>query len=99
MFKLKKDPQFEDSEVPFLRQKRYHFRYHFENGIILGIILGKKVSFLPLFGNKNVPFLEKNELKRYLYFFKKVPTGTYKSPDETHIYIYMVINEQYKILV
>ena len=91
MFKLKKDPQFEDSEVPFLRQKRYHFRYHFgKKGIILGIILGKKVSFLPLFVNKNVPFLEKNELKRYLYFFKKVPTGTYKSPKETHYIEYIL---------
>ena len=46
LFKVEKDPQFEDSEVPFLRQKRYHFRYHFgKKGIILGIILGKRYHF------------------------------------------------------
>ena len=74
MFKVIKDSQFEDSEVPFLREK----------GINLGIILGIKVSFLAFFVDKNVPFLDKKELKRYLYFYQKVPTRAYKSPDETH---------------
>ena len=78
MFKLKKDSQIQDSEVPFWREKRYYFRYH----------LGQKGIIFTAFVNKNVPFLNKNGLKRYLYFFKKVPTGTYKSPDETHIDIY-----------
>ena len=73
MFKVKNGSQFEDPRYPFGEKK----------GIILGIILGKKVSFLLLFVTKNVPFLDKNGLKRYLYFFKMVPTGTYKSPDET----------------
>ena len=65
-----------------MKIQRYPFRE--KKGIILDIILREKVLFLPLLINKSVPFLDKNKLIRYLCFFKKVPTGTYKSPDETH---------------
>ena len=79
--KLKKTPNLKPQRSLFWEKK----------GINIGIILGKKVSFCAFFVNKNVPFLDKNEMKRYLYFFKKVPTRTYKCADKTQVYTWYII--------